>query len=36
MVNDYYCIMINDLKSGKEFISGKKIDFIKNMIVGVC
>ena len=32
--NDHYRIMTNDSKSGKELISGKKIDLTKNMTVG--
>ena len=31
---DHYRIMTNDSKSGKELISGKKIDLTKNMTVG--
>lgn len=34
VANDHYRIMTNDSKSGKELISGKKIDLTKNMTVG--
>ena len=34
VANNHYRIMTNDSKSGKELISGKKIDLTKNMTVG--
>ena len=34
VANDHYRIKTNDSKSGKELISGKKIDLTKNMTVG--
>ena len=32
--SDHYRMMTNDSKSGKELVSGKKIDLTKNMTVG--
>ncbi|WP_455671924.1 cyclomaltodextrinase C-terminal domain-containing protein [Phocaeicola sp.] len=32
--NDLYRMMTNDSKSGKELVSGKRIDLTKNMKVG--
>ena len=34
VANKYYRMMTNDSKSGKELVSGKKIDLTRNMTVG--
>ncbi len=34
VANKYYRMMTNDAKSGKELVSGKKIDPTRNMILG--
>ena len=34
VANKFYRMMTNDSKSGKELVSGKKIDLTRNMTVG--
>ena len=34
VANKYYRMMTNNSKSGKELVSGKKIDLTRNMTVG--